>query len=750
MDVALVEASAKGFEKQDCCVVGSGDSSTTVAARFDLAPSRLCQLNELRSRQIFTNQRLKVAKEESEHRKVKEMIADVATPGVIEHSFCVLAKNAVTASPSQEKKFRHIFKRLIGTERLEESHTIRVNQRCVRGTLIAAIETIMFLPLSECEQTDALCQAAIELRYKNIRSVAAYYDASVFAFTKRSRSPRQCIHDFPLEEIKCRILSMDTSSSNIIAPDEEFSNGLAKTVIYRPLKSVVTVISEGQSLEPVLLENEVFLCCTVQRNQMVSGGSTSPTTSTVGAQWFIVSRRRCALTFTQLFQAISIQLGFIEDLENFLINSNLGFTSIIPIESSSHKIMEENKERENERSLNISDALGSLISRRMTLHFRSPKPSIASSQSYISRSLGRLMQRTASARSKADFETATIGDFMGERRRHLSVGCSKELFSDHTAIDVIPDDRKAGDEAESIIACRSSSSTPSFADEKEVFDMLRQSSLAWELVSEQEFLQRCVLAEAEEERVGDREATDSAVVTPLSPPASLLRSCILSTRMQIHELFEAIPTGAQFFDWSLTFSSELHGFSLKTLYRRCEDFVSGDLHANVDSGPCHTAGDAKKMEAVAKHRTLSSMQQNQPCILLIKDTTDCLMGAYLSSHPRLSRGVFYGTGETFVFHWTPSATSLHEGEVLTEGSTAMAPKSGDLCFKKYPWSKKNSFFVSGEPEVLLIGCSNARSALRIDENLNRGRSQVCETFDNPELTPSGDFFIHTIELWSLS
>lgn len=60
-------------------------------------------------------------------------------------------------------------------------------QRCVRGTLIATIETIMFLPLSECEQTAAPRQAAIEMRYENVRSVAAYYDASVFVFTKRPR-----------------------------------------------------------------------------------------------------------------------------------------------------------------------------------------------------------------------------------------------------------------------------------------------------------------------------------------------------------------------------------------------------------------------------------------------------------------------------------------------------------------------------------------------------------------------------------
>ncbi|KAL5110626.1 TLD domain-containing protein 2 [Taenia crassiceps] len=713
-------------------MVESGNSTTAIAARFDPASFRLCRPNKLWSHNLITGQLLKVVKEEPERQKVKETIVE-QTGDPCSSQGLANASNTVETLPSQEKRLRYVFKRLVGAEQLETSHTIRVNQaeklktgdslaaghlkidarfchnlhRCVRGTLIATIETIMFLPLCECEKTAAPCQAAIEMRYENVRSVAAYYDASVFVFTKRPRLPRQYTHGFPSEEIKCHILSTSTSSTNTIAPDEE-----------------------KWPLEPVLLRNEVFLCCTVKRNRLGSGDSISPTSNTAGAQWFIVSKRS------------------IEDLENFLINSNLGLASIIPMDSSSHKLVGQDNGRESLKTLSISDTIGSLISRRMTRRFRSAAPSITPSQSYISRSLSRLMQRTASAQIKIDSATATIGDSISGRRRHLSVGCSKELFSDHIAIDVIPDGKKAGDEAGSIIAYQTSSSTPSFADEKEVFDMLRQSSLAWELVSEQEFLQRCVLPEAEEERFGGCKATDSAIVTLLSP-VSLLQSCILSSQTQIHELFEAIPTGAQFFDWSLTFSSELHGFSLKTLYRRCEDFVSGDLHADVGPDPCHTTSDAKNTGAVAKHGALSGVQRDQPCVLLIKDTTDCLMGAYLSCHPRLSRGVFYGTGETFVFHWTPSVTSPCEEEVLVEEITSLTSKSQDLCFRKYPWSKKNSFFVSGEPEVLLIGCSNASSALRIDENLNRGRSQICDTFDNPQLTPSSDFFIHTIELWSL-
>lgn len=44
--------------------------------------------------------------------------------------------------------------------------------------------------------------------------------------------------------------------------------------------------------EQALQENEVFLCCSVQRNRFTSGGGISPPAYSPGAQWFIVSRKR--------------------------------------------------------------------------------------------------------------------------------------------------------------------------------------------------------------------------------------------------------------------------------------------------------------------------------------------------------------------------------------------------------------------------------------------------------------------------
>ncbi|KAM3188050.1 hypothetical protein ACTXT7_001103, partial [Hymenolepis weldensis] len=59
------------------------------------------------------------------------------------------------------------------------------------------------------------------------------------------------------------------------------------------------------------------------------------------------------------------------------------------------------------------------------------------------------------------------------------------------------------------------------------------------------------------------------------------------------------------------------------------------------------------------------------------------MGAYLNCHPRVLTGSFYGTGESFVFHWIPSPpTTPCTGDDLTEETAVNKSKSGgNLCFK---------------------------------------------------------------------
>ncbi len=68
---------------------------------------------------------------------------------------------------------------------------------------------------------------------------------------------------------------------------------------------------------------------------------------------------------------------------------------------------------------------------------------------------------------------------------------------------------------------------------------------------------------------------------------------------------------------------------------------------------------------------------NRICILFLK-----VMGAYLSSHPRLSMGVFYGTGESFVFHWaSPDNSSCHE-DILT-AENAASPEGSTFKVRNY-------------------------------------------------------------------
>ncbi|XP_078094282.1 nuclear receptor coactivator 7-like isoform X2 [Mustelus asterias] len=137
--------------------------------------------------------------------------------------------------------------------------------------------------------------------------------------------------------------------------------------------------------------------------------------------------------------------------------------------------------------------------------------------------------------------------------------------------------------------------------------------------------------------------------------------------------------------WLLAYSTSLHGFSLKTLYRRV---------ANTDS----------------------------PVLLVLKDTHNQVFGA-LTSHPPRPSDRFYGTGETFLYTFS-------------------------LDFKIFRWSGANSFFIKGSSDSLAIGGGSGHFGLWLDEDLNHGRSNPCETFNNIVLSKNEDFKVQDLEVWT--
>ncbi|XP_037079440.1 TLD domain-containing protein 2-like [Pollicipes pollicipes] len=91
-----------------------------------------------------------------------------------------------------------------------------------------------------------------------------------------------------------------------------------------------------------------------------------------------------------------------------------------------------------------------------------------------------------------------------------------------------------------------------------------------------------------------------------------------------------------------------------------------------------------------------------------------VFGAVISDPIRMDPH-YYGTGESFLFTFHPE-------------------------FREFRWSGYGLEFGSGE----------GRSGLFLDEELYRGHTEPCRTYNNEPLTTSRDFLIHAVELWALA
>jgi len=132
------------------------------------------------------------------------------------------------------------------------------------------------------------------------------------------------------------------------------------------------------------------------------------------------------------------------------------------------------------------------------------------------------------------------------------------------------------------------------------------------------------------------------------------------------------------------------------------------------------------------------VEQHEPTLLMIKTCNNEVFGAYCSSRwgernlkdDRGNRQAYFGTGETFLFSLYPERAKYPW--VGMEGD----PKLGHGA----------ELFMAADSKMITIGGGEGQ-AIWMDENIRFGKTDRCQTFNNPPLCPSGDFEIRVLEVY---
>ncbi|XP_058450986.1 GTPase-activating protein skywalker isoform X4 [Malaya genurostris] len=174
----------------------------------------------------------------------------------------------------------------------------------------------------------------------------------------------------------------------------------------------------------------------------------------------------------------------------------------------------------------------------------------------------------------------------------------------------------------------------------------------------------------------------------------------LSCRAMLFTLWSWLPVRITMYQPVLLYTTEEHGCSLTTFYVRVE--------------------------------------QHEPTLLMIKTCNNEVFGAYCSSRwfernlkdDRGQRQAYFGTGETFLFSLYPERA-------------------------KYPWvgiegdkglGHGSELFMAADSKMITIGGGEGQ-AIWMDENIRFGKTDRCQTFNNPPLCANGDFEIRVLEVY---
>ncbi|KII83721.1 hypothetical protein PLICRDRAFT_439093 [Plicaturopsis crispa FD-325 SS-3] len=137
--------------------------------------------------------------------------------------------------------------------------------------------------------------------------------------------------------------------------------------------------------------------------------------------------------------------------------------------------------------------------------------------------------------------------------------------------------------------------------------------------------------------------------------------------------------------WSLLYSLDQHGISLKTLYTRC----SLDFRAQQKGKGTALVGEAGML-------------------LVVRDAGDAVFGAFVGDGIRCEKG-YYGSGESFLWKYV------------------------DGKLRVFKWTGRNDYVALCEPDYISFGGGDGHYGLYLDDTLYDGSSARCPTFDNEPL-----------------